>query len=187
MICADLVRPTVGWLAASSISTWALARNREASRDPGGFGRAACETDRHVTPSVRQATVGRAAILVAAKGGVLDDVAAGDFLELLDIETQIDRRPRDYSAASWRLLHALGTFGPGAPAALAELRSIGQRSSPQPSTATGWPAAQSAICWSPTCRSGSPRWTTTAWTRSPSSWACCSGRTSNATTGASTR
>jgi hypothetical protein len=130
MVCADLVRPTVGWLAASSISTWALARNLKASRDPGGFGRlrAACETDPHVTPSARHATVGRAAILVAAKGGLLNDVAAGDFLELLDIETQIEGRPRDYSAASWRLLHGLGVLGPGAPAALAELRTIGQRS-----------------------------------------------------------
>jgi hypothetical protein len=32
---------------------------------------------------------------------------------------------------SWRLLHRLGVFGPGAPAALAELRTIGQRSPAQ--------------------------------------------------------
>lgn len=130
IVCADLVRPTVRWLAASSVSSWALARNLEASRDPDGFGRlhGVCETDRHVTPSARHATVGRAAVLVAAKGGTLNDVTVGDFLELLDIETDIDGRPRDYSAVSWRLLRGLGVFGSGAPTALAELRTVGQRS-----------------------------------------------------------
>jgi hypothetical protein len=39
MVCADLLRPTVRCLAASSVSSWALARNLEASRDPGEFGR----------------------------------------------------------------------------------------------------------------------------------------------------
>lgn len=130
MICADLVRPTVRWLAASSISSWALARNLEASRDPGGFGllRAACETGRQVTPSARHATVGRAAVLVAAKGGTLRDISVGDFLELMDVETDIGGRSRDYSAVSWRLLHGLGVFGPGAPTALTQLRTVGQRS-----------------------------------------------------------
>ncbi len=132
MVCADLVRPTVHWLATSSISSWALARNLQTSRDPDGFGRlrAMCEADRHVTPSARHATVGRTAIVVAAKGGTLNDITAGDFLELLDVETDIDG-PRDYSAVSWRLLHGLGAFGANAPTALAELRTIGQRSPAQ--------------------------------------------------------
>lgn len=130
MICADLVRPSVGWLAASSISAWVLARNLEMSRDADGFRclRAACAADVHVTASARHATVGRAAILVAAKGGTLHDVTVGDLLELLDAEAQIYGRPRDYSAISWRMLHQLGVFGPDAPASLAELRTIGQRS-----------------------------------------------------------
>jgi hypothetical protein len=95
MVCADLVRPSLLWLAASGISAWALARNLQASRDPDGFARLrrACEADVHVTTSARQATMGRAAILVAAKGGTLGDVTAGDFLELLDVETQLDGRP----------------------------------------------------------------------------------------------
>lgn len=129
IVCADLVRPTLRWLAASSISSWALARNLQMSRDPGGFARlrAACETGRHVTPSARHATVGRAAILIAAKGGTLNDVTAGDLLELMDVETDLDGRPRDYGAVSWRLLHGLGVFGADTPAALAELRTVGQR------------------------------------------------------------
>lgn len=130
MICADLVRPSVGWLAASSVSTWALARHLRAGRDPDGFAclHAACDDDRHVTVSARLATVGRASILVAAKGGTLGDVTAGDLLELLDIETHLAGRARDYSAVSWRILHRLGILDADAPAALAELRTIGQRS-----------------------------------------------------------
>ncbi len=129
-VCADIVRPSVAWLAAPGISTWALARNLERSRDPAGFTRlrAACESDSHVTASARHATVGRAAIVVAAKGGTLSEVTAGDFLEVLDAEAPSAGRRRDYSAVSWRLLHQLGIFGARAPASLAELRTIGQRS-----------------------------------------------------------
>jgi Phage integrase family len=127
-VCGDIVRPSLGWLAAPGVSTWALARNLQASRDPDGFAalQAACAADAHMTAPARQATVGRAAILVAAKGGLLSEVSAGDFLELLDAEAQTQPR-HDYSAVSWRMLRQLGVFGPAAPAALAELRTIRQR------------------------------------------------------------
>jgi site-specific recombinase XerD len=128
-VCADIIRPSVGWLAASSVSPWALARNLEHGRDPGGFTRlrtVACG-DTHISAAARWATIGRAAIIVAAKGGLLSDITAGDFLELLDAEAQAQRR-RDYSAVSWRMLHQLGVLGQAAPAVLAELRTSGQRS-----------------------------------------------------------
>ena len=130
MICADLMRPSLRWLTAPGVSTWALARNLRASRDPDGFARlqAACEDDPGVTPSARHATVGRAAILIAAKGGTLGNVIAGDFLELLDLQARIAGRCCDYSAVSWRLLHRLGVLDADAPASLAELRTVGQRS-----------------------------------------------------------
>jgi hypothetical protein len=65
---------------------------------------------------------------MAAKGGLLADVTAGDFLELLDAEREDRSRPGDYSAISWRLLRQCGAFGPHAPASLAQLLTIGQRS-----------------------------------------------------------
>jgi hypothetical protein len=77
----------------------------------------------------RHATIGRTAIIMAAKGGMLAEIAAGDFLELLDAEREIHGRPRDYSAVSWRLLRQAGAFGPPAPQSLAQLLTIGQRSS----------------------------------------------------------
>jgi len=136
MICADLVRPSLRWLAAPGVSAWALARTLQASRDPDGFARlhAPCEADGHVAPSARHATVGRAAILIAAKGGTLGDVNAGVFLELLDVQAGIAGRCRDDSA-SWRMLHRLGILC--APTSSAEPRTIGQRSPPSSSTATG--------------------------------------------------
>ena len=127
-VCADILRPSLGWLAAPGVSTWALARNLQFSRDPEGFAalQASCAADAHVTAPARQATVGRAAILVAAKGGLLSDVTAGDFLELLDAEAPTQPR-HDYSAMSWRMLRQLGVFGQAAPTALAALRTVRQR------------------------------------------------------------
>jgi integrase len=129
-ICADIIRPSPGWLAASGVSSWALARNLERSRDPAGFARlrAAVSDTGPVTASARQAAIGRAAIIVAAKGGVLAEVTAGDFLELLDAERGFRGRPADYSAVSWRLLRQAGAFGQHAPGSLAQMLTVGQRS-----------------------------------------------------------
>jgi hypothetical protein len=127
---ADIIRPSLSWLAAPGVSPWALARTLEHGRDPAGFARlrAAVGEAGQITAGARHATIGRAAVLVAAKGGTLADVTAGDFLELLDAEREDRGRPRDYSAVSWRLLQQAGAFGPHAPAALAQLLTIGQRS-----------------------------------------------------------
>jgi len=63
-----------------------------------------------------------------AQPSSLSHITAGDVLELLDTETQVDGRPRDYRAVSWRLLHTLGVFGADPPHTLAELRTAAQRS-----------------------------------------------------------
>jgi len=127
---ADIIRPSPSWLAAPGVSPWALARTLEHGRDPAGFARlrAAVGEAGQITAGARHATIGRAAVLVAAKGGALADVTAGDFLELLDAERHGHGRPRDYSAVSWRLLRQAGAFGPHAPGTLAQLLTIGQRS-----------------------------------------------------------
>jgi len=65
---------------------------------------------------------------LAAKGGTLAEIGAGDFLELLDAEREIHGRPCDYSAVSWRLLRQVGAFGQRTPESLAPLLTIGQRS-----------------------------------------------------------
>ena len=127
---ADIIRPSLSWLTASGTSPWALARTLEGSRDPAGFARlrAAAAEAGQITAPAREAAIGRAAVIVAAKGGTLADVTVGDFLELLDAEQQGHGRRRDYSAVTWRLLRQAGAFGPHAPASLAQLLTIGQRS-----------------------------------------------------------
>jgi integrase len=129
-ICADIVRPGLRWLTASGVSPWALARNLERTRGQGGLGRlrAVPGDGSAVAAGARHATIGRAAIIMAAKGGALAEIAAGDFLELLDAEREVHGRPRDYSAVSWRLLRQAGAFGKRAPESLAQLLTIGQRS-----------------------------------------------------------
>jgi hypothetical protein len=129
-ISADIIRPSIGWLAASGVSPWALARTLEHGRDPAGFARlrAAVGGAGQITAGARHAAIGRAAVIIAAKGGMLADVTAGDFLELLDAEREDRSRPGDYSAISWRLLRQCGAFGAHAPASLAQLLTIGQRS-----------------------------------------------------------
>src|SRR5204862_2542795 len=89
-ISADIIRPSLVWLAASGVSPWALARTLEHGRDPAGFARlrSAVGEAGQITAGARHATIGRAAVLVAAKGGTLADVTAGDFLELLDAERE---------------------------------------------------------------------------------------------------
>jgi integrase len=127
-ICADIVRPGLHWLTASGVSPWALARNLERTRDQAGLSQLRAALDDAVAAGARHATIGRAAIIMAAKGGTLAEIAAGDFLELLDAEREVHGRPRDYSAVSWRLLRQAGAFGPRAPESLAPLLTIGQRS-----------------------------------------------------------
>ena len=129
-VCADIVRPGLPWLAGSGVSAGALARNLERTRDQAGLARLrkAIGDDGAVAVGARHATIGRAAVIMAAKGGTLAEISAGDFLELLDAEREARGRTRDYSAVSWRLLHQAGAFGPRSPESLAQLLTVGQRS-----------------------------------------------------------
>jgi hypothetical protein len=129
-MAADVIRPSLDWLAAPGVSTWALARTLEPGRDPAGFARLreAVSQAGQLAAKARHVTIGRAAVIVAARGGTLADVTAGDFLELLDAERCHRSRPGPYSAVTWRLLRQAGVFGPHAPRSLAQLGTIGQRS-----------------------------------------------------------
>ena len=128
-ICADIVRPSVGWLAAGGCDHAGLARVMATSRDPGGFAqlRALGEDDRGATAAKTARTLRRAAVILAAKGGVLAGITIGDVLELLDTEAEVRGAARSDAAACYRLLREMGIFGPAAPARLRELRTAGQR------------------------------------------------------------
>jgi hypothetical protein len=73
--CADILRPSLGWLAAGGCDHAALARAMAASRDRGGFARLRelCASDRAATAPKAAGghAARRAAVILAAKGGVL--------------------------------------------------------------------------------------------------------------------
>jgi hypothetical protein len=128
--CADIVRPRVPWLVTARCEG-ELARAMTAYRDPRGFARLAGLCDRGpsgpVTNTARTHTLRRAAIIVAAKGGMVADIQIGDLLELLDTEAAVTGAARADAAACYRMLRQMGIFGPAAPMRLRELRTAGQR------------------------------------------------------------
>jgi hypothetical protein len=128
-ICADILRPSLTWLAASGRDHGELARAMAALRDPEGFARlrALCDSDPGVPKTARSRTLRRAAVILAARGGTLAGITIGDLLELLDTEAQVHGAARSEAAACYRLLREMGIFGPAAPARLRQLRTAGQR------------------------------------------------------------
>ena len=130
-VCADIIRPSPGWLAAGGCDHARLARAMAASRDPGGFTRLRelCVNDRAATAPKAAGghAARRAAVILAAKGGVLAGITIGDLLELLDTEADVRGTTRPGAAVCCRLLREMGIFGPAAPARLRQLRTAGQR------------------------------------------------------------
>ena len=128
--CGDIVRPSLAWLVAAGCDA-ELARAMAAFRDPQGFARLAdlCDHGRGgpVPKTARSHTLRRAAVIMAAKGGMLADIQVGDVLELLDTEADVLGAARAGAATCYRLLRQLGTFGPAVPTRLRELRTAGQR------------------------------------------------------------
>jgi len=128
-ICADLIRPSLGWLVSVPAIKGALARDLGQSRDPDGFARLAAQCDEHLDISARARlrTLQRTSVIVAAKGGALTDIIVGDVLELLDMETSVLAGWPGDGPLLYQILRELGIFGDQAPARLRELRTGGQK------------------------------------------------------------
>ena len=84
------------WCGPRSAGWWrkgtgpgGLVRHLARARDPEGFARlrAVCEGAGHLSKTSGSHTLYRAAQILAAKGGQLAGITAGDFLELLDTES----------------------------------------------------------------------------------------------------
>ncbi len=127
VVGADVVRPSLTWLLTGGKKR-KLARNMIRWRDPEGFDQLhlVCERDPAVTADAEKHIVYRAAVIVAAKGGTLADITAGDVLEVLDVEAKLRGRVPSGSA-TFKMLREMGVFGPGVPT-LREVRSLPQRS-----------------------------------------------------------
>lgn len=129
VISADLLRPSVDWLAAGASRQGVLVRSMARSRDPHGF-----ERLRELGASVEDVRSGaisaalcRGALILAAKGGVLTGITVGDVLELFEAQATVLKRMTAGTEVFYRLLHQLGALGEAAPQNLREVRNRGQR------------------------------------------------------------
>jgi integrase len=128
-ISADIIRPSLSWLAEANFRKGILVNALAQFRDPEGFRRlrAACSADPAVSASAAGRAVYRTALIVAAKGGTVGDITTGDILELLEAEAEAHGTAVGATHLFYRVLCVMGVFGPGAPATLRELRTGGQR------------------------------------------------------------
>jgi hypothetical protein len=129
-ISADLFRPSLTWLVSGGGARGGLlVRNLAASRDRQGFSRLRelCAGDGGVSKPTTTQCVYRCALILAAKGGTLQQITIGDVVELFAAE---DRSRPDASGGRttfYRVLRDLGVFGDEAPAMLRGLRTRGQQ------------------------------------------------------------
>ena len=129
-ISADVVRPSLSWLAGGGLAQGGLlVRHMVALRDVGGFARLQrhCDGDPGVSGVATTRMMYRCALIAAAKGGVLADITVGDLTELFDAEADVRVNPSDGRALLYRTLHQMGVLDPAAPPTLRALRTTGQR------------------------------------------------------------
>ncbi len=129
LICADVIRPGIGWLLRCSPAPRNLAAEMARTRDAGAFAglAALCESGSAGTDA-RRVALDRIAIIMAAKGGEVTGITVGDCVELLDVAARTltagDRHP--YSPFFYQLLRTWGAFGDDAPAAMRVFSGRGQ-------------------------------------------------------------
>ena len=129
LICGDVIRPSVGWLLTCPPAPRNLAAEMARARDTAGFAAltALCDTDA-VGADARRVALTRIAVVMAAKGGLVDDITVGDCVELLDVTAALRTGPdrHSHSPFFYQLLRALGGFGEAAPATMRVLQARGQ-------------------------------------------------------------
>jgi hypothetical protein len=129
LICADVIRPGIGWLLRCSPTPRNLAAEMARTRDAAAFAELAvlCQSGSAGTDA-RRVALDRIAVIMAAKGGGVTGITVGDCAELLDVAartlTARDRHP--HSPFFYQLLRTWGAFGGDAPAAMRVFSGRGQ-------------------------------------------------------------
>jgi integrase len=115
LIGGDVLRPGLPWLLATA-SPARLAEEMGRTRDPAGIAalRGRWEASA-VGRAAFTAAVERAALIMAAKGGLAGDITPGDCVQLLELCTQTHATAGSPGHV-YQLLHSAGVFPPGAPA-----------------------------------------------------------------------
>lgn len=85
------------------------------SRDPLGFARLNDHLASRPGPGRARVIASKTAVILAAKGGLIDEITIGDVLELAEVETQaLEAWPHELPGF-YQALRALGHFGADAP------------------------------------------------------------------------
>jgi len=130
LVCADVIRPSLGWLLAPATPA-GLSAEMARVRDPAGFAAlTAIGQENCVNSHTTQLALRRIAAILAAKGGQVADITIGDCLELLQIAGNLLRSGEATSPYFYQLLRAAGIFGETAPPGRA-LKTQGQLSCEQ--------------------------------------------------------
>lgn len=129
LICADVIRPCVGWLLRFAPARRNLATEMARTRDAAAFAALAesCTQGRVGLQSGQQALT-RVAVIVAAKGGPVAAVRVGDCVELLHVAAGIraTSEAHAHSPLFYHLLRSHGVLGEDAPAAIEMFSGRGQ-------------------------------------------------------------
>jgi hypothetical protein len=121
MICADVIRPSLPFLLASAGTRRNLTAEMARVRDPQGFAALARAVDADgVGLQTGQQALTRVACILAAKGGLVADVRAGDCIELFELARQMrgEAEGRAGSELFYQALREIGALGDDAPATL---------------------------------------------------------------------
>ena len=134
LICADVIRPGLDWLLRFAPARRGLATEMARTRDPAAFAAltALCKQGGVGLQSGQQALT-NVAVIMAVKGGLVEQVRVGDCVELLSAAART-RATDDRHASSplfYQLLRAHGDLGPDAPAAIEMFSGRGQPSCEQ--------------------------------------------------------
>jgi len=129
LVTGDALRPGLPFLL--TFTSRHLAAEMARTRDPEGFARleSLCET----VPDSAVATRAfrRITAIMAAKGGLVADITAGDCLEALHLMNGMFHRGADRNAYFYQLMHATGAFPSGAPASVRTSLARGQLTAEQ--------------------------------------------------------
>jgi Phage integrase family len=130
LICGDVIRPGLPWLLASS-GLQNLTTEMARIRDPDSFAglRRLCDAEQASTVT-RDLSLRRIAAIMAAKGGAVSDITAGDCLELARAAGQVGGS-RATGMYFYQLLRGTGVFPQQAPATMRMFTTQGQLSAGQ--------------------------------------------------------
>jgi hypothetical protein len=134
LICADVIRPSLGWLLRFAPARRGLAIEMARTRDTAAFAALAeaC-TQGRVGLQTGQQALTRVAVILAVKGGPVAAVRVGDCVELLQAAAGMrgNSEVHAHSPLFYQLLRSHGVLAEDAPAAIEMFSGRGQPSCEQ--------------------------------------------------------